>query len=168
MLMSGKVLSLSPSSSSPSSNTSIPTSSSKPNSPLNASSPSAGSQNNFTGYSSPSYRDKFSPTSTSSSFFSSSSPGHQSSTLLNSWSSRPLGSHNFRNTTSNVNSRSNSTISGSISTSYDTTSTNNKSTATGPETINCDNIGKSSKRKREEWTHVNNVLNRYSSHFYLT
>ena len=111
MLMSGKVLSLSPSSSSPSSNTSIPASSSKPNSPLNASSPSTGSQNNFTGYSSPSSRDKFSPTSVSSSFFSSSSPSHQSSTLLNSWSSRPLGSHNFRNTTSHVNSRSNSTIS---------------------------------------------------------
>ena len=164
MLMSGKVLSLSPSSSSPSSNTSIPASSSKPNSPLNASSPSTGSQNNFTGYSSPSSRDKFSPTSTSSSFFSSSSPGHQSSTLLNSWASRPLGSHNFRNTTSHVNSRSNSTISGS--TSYDTTSTNNKSTATGPETINCDNISKSSKRKREEWTHVNNNDDQSSHHHY--
>ena len=165
MLMSEKVLSLSPSSSSPSSNTSIPPPSSKPNSQLSSTSPSARSQNSFAGYSSPSSRDKFSPTSTSSSFFSSSSsPGHQSSNSLNSWNSKPLGSHNFRNTTSHVNSRSNSTLSGSNS--FDTPLSNNKPLSATTESTSFDNISKSSKRKREEWTHVNSNDDQSSHHHY--
>ena len=165
MLMSEKVLSLSPSSSSPTSNTSIPKPSSNPNSPLNSTSPSAGSQNNFAGYSSPSSRDKFSPSSTSSSnFFPQSSPVHQPSRLLNSWSSKPLGSHNFRNSTGYINTRSNPAVSGSLSTSCDTSLTNNKPSSSGTESSSCDNISKSSKRKREEWTHVNSNDDSSSHH----
>ena len=157
--MSEKVLGLSPSSSSPSSNTSIPASSSKPNSPLHSSSPPGVSQHNFTSYTSPSSRDKFSPSSTNStSFFTPpTSSDHQtpSSTLLNSWSSKPLGSHNFRNSTNHNSSNSSSSFSGAISTSFDTlTTTKSKSLSL---TESCDNINKS-KRKREEWTHVNNIV----------
>ena len=156
--MSEKVLGLSPSSSSPSSNTSIPASSSKPNSPLHSSSPPAISQHNFPSYTSPSSRDKFSPSSTNStSFFTPlTSSDHQqpSPTLLNSWSSKPLGSHNFRNS---ANHNSSNSSSGAISTSLITT--NSKSSLTE----SCDNINKS-KRKREEWTHVNNIVDDNNSH----
>ena len=156
--MSEKVLGLSPSSSSPSSNTSVvPASSSKPNSPLHSSSPTTASQHNFTSYTSPSSRDKFSPSSTNStSFFTpltSSDHPQPSSTLLNSWSSKPLGSHNYRSHCTNHNSSNNSSSIGAISTSFDTLITTNSKSSTE----SCDNINKS-KRKREEWTHVNNIV----------
>ena len=171
MLMSEKVLGLSPPSPSPSSSTSIPaTSSSKINSSLESSTVPALARNSFNVYSSPSSREKVSSSSTlPAAFFNSSSSQinetPSSSTLLNTWTSKPLGSHNFRNssTTSHVNNNnSSSPSSGSISTSssFDTlitaktNSSSGKSSLTLSEEKSCDSINKS-KRKREEWTQLN-------------
>ena len=163
MLMSEKVLGLS--TSSPSSNTSSspPSSHAKTHSSTDKSDPHNASQGNFAGYSSTITKDKIASNSLS---FQTSTPSASSvhrtadSNLLNSWSNKTLGSTSFRADHSNDGNKSTSSFSSppssvcAVSASDTWMSASTRKTGFLEKSV--DAVTNKSKRKREEWTHVNN------------